>query len=285
MRASARKGTTFRYAISEAATVTFAIRRRARGRRVGGKCRRQTARNRTRKRCIRLVAAGAFQTAGVAGSNRKRFSGRIGKRALRPGSYVARVTARDAAGNVSRVATARFEILVHPAGGAEPPAAHQCRGGSSRNVAVVARGCRPDRLPMPVRGRAGGRAAGPGRGCAARQADPDDLAPAGGDREPLRSSLTILRTATCTRLALVSRSRPARHPAGSPAGPRRRTFTTPRRVAASVGDADRRADQIGRDHDRTRPCVVAFVGQASCVTSPNPSLSASGSTSALNCGL
>ena len=114
VRAGARKGTTFRYAISEPATVTFAIKRRVRGRRVGGKCRRQTARNRTSKRCIRLVAAGAFQAAGVAGSNRKRFSGRIGKRALRPGSYVALVTARDAAGNVSKVATARFKVLRPP---------------------------------------------------------------------------------------------------------------------------------------------------------------------------
>jgi len=114
IQARARKGTTFRYALSEAATVTFAIKRRARGRRVGGRCRRQTDRNRTRKRCIRLVAMGAFQTAGVAGSNGKRFSGRIGKRALRPGSYVAHVTASDAAGNVSKVAIARFKVLRPP---------------------------------------------------------------------------------------------------------------------------------------------------------------------------
>jgi hypothetical protein len=114
VRAGARKGTTFRYSISEAATLTFAIKRRVRGRRVGGNCRRQTARNRTRKRCIRLVAAGAFQAAGLAGSNRKRFSGRIGKRALRPGSYVARVTARDATGNLSKLVTAKFRVLRPP---------------------------------------------------------------------------------------------------------------------------------------------------------------------------
>jgi len=114
VQAGAHKGTTFRYSISEAATVTFAIKRRVRGRRVGGRCRKQTPRNRTHKRCIRLVAAGAFQTAGVAGSNRKHFSGRIGKRALRPGSYVARVAARDAAGNVSKIATARFKVLRPP---------------------------------------------------------------------------------------------------------------------------------------------------------------------------
>jgi RTX calcium-binding nonapeptide repeat (4 copies) len=111
VRAGARRGTSFRYVLSEAATVTFAIKRRVRGRRVGGKCRRQTARNRTRRPCIRLVRSGAFQKASVAGPNRKRFSGRIGKRALRPGAYVALVSARDAAGNVSKRTRARFTVL------------------------------------------------------------------------------------------------------------------------------------------------------------------------------
>jgi hypothetical protein len=111
VRAGARKGTTFRYALSEAATVTFAIKRRVPGRLVGGKCRRQTALNRSRRRCIRLVGTGAFRTAGVAGPNRKRFSGRIGKRILRPGRYVARVSARDAAGNLSNASTTRFTVL------------------------------------------------------------------------------------------------------------------------------------------------------------------------------
>jgi RTX calcium-binding nonapeptide repeat (4 copies) len=111
VRAGARRGTTFRYALSEAATVTFAMKRRLPGRLVGGKCRRPTTMNRSRRRCVRLVGVGAFRVAGVAGPNRKRFSGRIGKRTLRPGGYVARVSARDAAGNVSKPASAKFTVL------------------------------------------------------------------------------------------------------------------------------------------------------------------------------
>ena len=106
-----RRGTTFRYALSEAATVTFAIKRRLPGRLVGGRCRRPTALNRSRRRCVRLVGVGAFRAAGATGPNRNRFSGRIGKRTLRPGSYVARVSARDAAGNVSKTASAKFTVL------------------------------------------------------------------------------------------------------------------------------------------------------------------------------
>ena len=111
VRAGARRGTTFRYALSEAATVTFSIKRRLPGRLVGGKCRRPTPLNRSRMRCVRLVRVGAFRAVGVAGPNRKRFSGRIGKMALRPGSYVARMSARDAAGNVSQPASAKFTVL------------------------------------------------------------------------------------------------------------------------------------------------------------------------------
>jgi hypothetical protein len=111
VRTGARRGTTFRWALSEAATVTFAIKRRLPGRLVGGKCRRPTALNRSRRRCVRLVGAGAFRAAGVVGPNTKRFSGRIGKKTLRPGSYVARVSARDVAGNVSKTASAKFTVI------------------------------------------------------------------------------------------------------------------------------------------------------------------------------
>ncbi|HET8821953.1 MAG TPA: hypothetical protein VFM57_10435 [Thermoleophilaceae bacterium] len=40
-----------------------------------------------------------------------RFSGRIGRRKLRPGVYRARFVAADAAGNRSRTATVRFRIV------------------------------------------------------------------------------------------------------------------------------------------------------------------------------
>jgi hypothetical protein len=43
--------------------------------------------------------------------NSLKFSGRIGRRALRPGSYRATITATDAAGNKSRPKTLSFKIV------------------------------------------------------------------------------------------------------------------------------------------------------------------------------
>jgi len=81
-------GTTLRYTLSEAATVTVRIRR-ARARRVVGRL--------TRK---------ARQ-----GRNAVRFSGRIGRRALAPGRYRASVTATDAAGNRSASKRVSFRVV------------------------------------------------------------------------------------------------------------------------------------------------------------------------------
>jgi CSLREA domain-containing protein len=102
--AAAKRGTTFRYRLSEDARVVFTIARALPGRRVGGACRKPTARNRTRPRCIRYVRVrrGRFAATAHAGANRKRFSGKIGRRALKPGRYRASLVATDAAGNASR---------------------------------------------------------------------------------------------------------------------------------------------------------------------------------------
>ena len=47
---------------------------------------------------------------GRAGVNLTRFTGRIGRRALRPGRYRARITAIDSAGNRSAPRTTRFRV-------------------------------------------------------------------------------------------------------------------------------------------------------------------------------
>jgi hypothetical protein len=107
----ATRGTTFGYRLSEPARVTFRIERRTSGRKVRKRCVRPTRRNRRRKRCVRYVRVGAFAQDGGAGANQKRFSGRIGRRALRPGRYRALLTARDSAGLVSKPATVRFRVL------------------------------------------------------------------------------------------------------------------------------------------------------------------------------
>jgi hypothetical protein len=89
-RAAVKRGTEFRYTLSEPARVVFALERRRPGRRVRGKRRR-----------ARWVKAGSFAVQGAAGANRKKFSGRIGRRRLRPGSYRLSLVATDAAGNRS----------------------------------------------------------------------------------------------------------------------------------------------------------------------------------------
>jgi CSLREA domain-containing protein len=112
---SARKtpvGTVFRYALSEAAQVTLKIERPTKGRKVGRSCKKATRKLRKKPSCTRYVAAGAtIKRNGVAGANSIAFSGRIGRKALRPGSYRATLGATDAAGNKATVRRVSFKIV------------------------------------------------------------------------------------------------------------------------------------------------------------------------------
>lgn len=87
---AARRGTAVRYSLSEPATVTLRIERLVKGKR---------------------RTAGALRRTGAAGANRVRFSGRIGRRALRPGRYRLTVRATDAAGNRSAARSATFRVV------------------------------------------------------------------------------------------------------------------------------------------------------------------------------
>ena len=82
-----RRATKFRFVLSEAADVRIVVRRH--GRRVGVLRRNDLA----------------------AGANAITFGGRLRGKRLRPGRYVALLTATDAAGNVSRARSIRFTIL------------------------------------------------------------------------------------------------------------------------------------------------------------------------------
>jgi hypothetical protein len=104
-------GTTFRYSLSEAATVTFAIERRTSGRKVKGRCRAKTRANARRPRCARFRRIGSFDARAAAGANGTPFSGRINSRPLKPGRYRALLGGVDAAGNRSPRATASFTVL------------------------------------------------------------------------------------------------------------------------------------------------------------------------------
>ena len=110
--ARARKGTTFVYTLSEAAAVVLTVERPTTGRRSGRSCVKQTRRNRKANKCTRYVRGGAINGGtGTAGANALPFSGRIGKKALKPGKYRAALVAVDAAGNKSAAKTVAFKVV------------------------------------------------------------------------------------------------------------------------------------------------------------------------------
>jgi hypothetical protein len=57
------------------------------------------------------VGAGSLTYASVAGANRRRFSGRVGRGRLRPGRYRAVLVASDRAGNLSTAKRLRFRVV------------------------------------------------------------------------------------------------------------------------------------------------------------------------------
>ena len=106
------RGTTFHYTLSKKADVFFFFDRGAKGRVVGGHCRRQTATNRYHKPCPFYVHSGSFKQAGAAGENVKRFSGRIGKLSFKPAHYRVKLVAVDSMGNPSTPGKVlRFTVL------------------------------------------------------------------------------------------------------------------------------------------------------------------------------
>ena len=65
-----------------------------------------------RRKCVRLSTVGTLtRRKTVAGANRIKFSGRIGRRALRRGRYRATLVATDEAGNRSTPRSVRFRVV------------------------------------------------------------------------------------------------------------------------------------------------------------------------------
>jgi hypothetical protein len=91
--------------------VVFTIQRQRAGRKVGKRCRKPTRANRKKRHCKRFVRVGRFAKASTAGANTKGFSGRIGRKSLKPGRYRATLVATDAAGNHSRTKRLRFRVV------------------------------------------------------------------------------------------------------------------------------------------------------------------------------
>ena len=108
---AAATGTTFRYSLSEAAIARIQIIQLLPGRAGGRRCWKPTASNRDKPRCTRRLGRGALVRDSAAGPNAVPFSGRIGSRALKPGSYLAAIAATDASGNRSTPKTLKLWIV------------------------------------------------------------------------------------------------------------------------------------------------------------------------------
>jgi hypothetical protein len=85
-----RRNSAFRYELSEAATVTFTVKRKGRH---------------------RYGTVGRFTQSGAAGANERRFRARIRGRRLRPGTFRALLRATDAAGNRSALKSIGFRVV------------------------------------------------------------------------------------------------------------------------------------------------------------------------------
>ncbi len=111
LKAVRRKGARISFTLSEPAAVSLRIERALRGRRSGRRCVRPKRSLAKKRRCTRYKRAGTLERSGRQGRNAVRFSGRIGKRALRRGRYRLTITATDAAGNRSKPKRTSFRIV------------------------------------------------------------------------------------------------------------------------------------------------------------------------------
>ncbi len=102
-------GTVVSYRNSEAATVTFVVLRRTKGRRHGRSCGKATKKTRKAKSCTSYAKAGSFSRKDGAGATRFRFMGRLAGRTLKPGSYRLTLTPRNGAGT-GAVVTKGFKV-------------------------------------------------------------------------------------------------------------------------------------------------------------------------------
>jgi len=100
-------GALVTFEILNGAHVNFSVRSEKPGKRVNGKC--VAGKAKTKKRaCIRTAAVpGGFELIGISGPNEFNFSGRIGDKALTPGSY--RLVAK-AQGTAGRTSYTQFKI-------------------------------------------------------------------------------------------------------------------------------------------------------------------------------
>jgi hypothetical protein len=100
-------GTTLRFTLSAPAKTTLTVWAKRHGHRHGKSC---VTKHSSGKACTRLVRIGSLTIDGHAGANTVRFTGRIGRHTLKPGSYVAKLVATIGS-RASRTLTHDFAIV------------------------------------------------------------------------------------------------------------------------------------------------------------------------------
>jgi virginiamycin B lyase len=107
----AKAGTRVSYTLSRAASTKFTVERAEKGRKKGKKCVAPRPSNKKGRKCTRYVLAkGSFTHKGAAGKNRFKFSGRVGKKRLKPGNYHLNAVA-TAGPSKSKLKRANFKII------------------------------------------------------------------------------------------------------------------------------------------------------------------------------
>jgi hypothetical protein len=106
-------GSTFRFTLSERASVGIGFQRAVSGRPSGKRCVEAASVSRPTKSCTRWVRAGVELRRDdlAAGARNVTFSGRIGRHALTVGRYRATLTATDPAGNRSTPHQLGFQVI------------------------------------------------------------------------------------------------------------------------------------------------------------------------------
>ena len=113
--AAVKTGTTFRYSLTELSTVRITIERALPGRRArkrSGPCRAPSRSRAKNRKCTRYKRSGTLvRKAKGPGRVSTSFTGRIGRKALKPGRYRATLRATDAAGNRSSAKRVSFTVV------------------------------------------------------------------------------------------------------------------------------------------------------------------------------
>jgi hypothetical protein len=106
----AKRGSAFLFTLSESARTSIAIARAVPGRRSGKRC--VKPRKGLRRRCTRYVTKLVLVRASVKpGAVRVTYTGRVRRKALKPGRYRATLLATDPAGNRSQPRRITFRVV------------------------------------------------------------------------------------------------------------------------------------------------------------------------------